>query len=171
MTLCGVRLGQFRRYLYGQAESCLGSCFMRSMRGAVQGWDTLVMGTISQGRFVQGGQHPRTFGRRHIGRGHINPASLDWCKKARAFFCAFLKLQFIEMHDIVCQCPSVWCRCSLLAAVLCPTSTGTASGLPGAWPRSRRPTPPPPPPPSPGTPATPTVQPGPLQRWAIVEYV
>jgi hypothetical protein len=43
---------------------------------AVQGWDTLVRGTkISKGRFVQGAQHPRTFGREHIGRGHINPAS------------------------------------------------------------------------------------------------
>jgi hypothetical protein len=29
-----------------------------------------------KGRFVQGAQHPRTFGRGHIGRGHINPASL-----------------------------------------------------------------------------------------------
>jgi hypothetical protein len=40
------------------------------MRDAVQCWDTLVRGTISKGRFVQGAQHPRTFG-----RGHINPAS------------------------------------------------------------------------------------------------
>ena len=52
---------------------------MRSKRDAVQGWelgswDTLVRGTISKGRFVQGAQHPRTFGRGHIGRGHINPA-------------------------------------------------------------------------------------------------
>ncbi len=49
--------------------------FMRSMHGAVQGWDTLVRGTISQGRFVPEAQHPRTFGWGHIGRGHINPAS------------------------------------------------------------------------------------------------
>ncbi len=37
--------------------------------------DTLVRGTISKGRFVQGAQHPRIFVRGHIGRGHINPAS------------------------------------------------------------------------------------------------
>ncbi len=43
---------------------------------AVQGRDTSVRGTISKGCFVQGGQHPRIFGRGHIGRGHINPASL-----------------------------------------------------------------------------------------------
>ncbi len=48
---------------------------MRSMRGAVQGQDTSVRGIICKGRFVQGSQHPRTFGRGHIGRGHINPAS------------------------------------------------------------------------------------------------
>jgi hypothetical protein len=40
-----------------------------------QGWDTSVSGTISKGRFAQGAQHPRIFGREHIGRGHINPAS------------------------------------------------------------------------------------------------
>ncbi len=45
------------------------------MPGAVQGWDTLVRGTISKGRFVQGVQHLRKFGQGHIGRGHINPAS------------------------------------------------------------------------------------------------
>ncbi len=60
---------------YGQADSCSGSCFMRSVHGAVQGRDTSVRGIISKGRFVQGAQHPRTFGRGHIGRGHINPAS------------------------------------------------------------------------------------------------
>jgi hypothetical protein len=58
----------------GQADSYRGSCFMRSKRDAVQGWDTLVRGTISKGRFVQGTQHPKTFGQGHIGRGHINPA-------------------------------------------------------------------------------------------------
>jgi hypothetical protein len=47
---------------------------MRSMRGSVKGRDTLVRGIISKGRFVQGAQHPRTFGRGHTGRGHINPA-------------------------------------------------------------------------------------------------
>ncbi len=45
------------------------------MLDAVQGWDTLVRGKISKGRFVQGAQHPRTFSQGHIGRGHINPAS------------------------------------------------------------------------------------------------
>jgi hypothetical protein len=58
---------------------------MRSMRGAVQGRETSVRGIIYKGRFVQGMQHPRTFGRGPIGRGpiglgpigrgHINPAS------------------------------------------------------------------------------------------------
>jgi hypothetical protein len=48
---------------------------MRSMRGAVQGRETPVKGIISKGRFVQGPQHTRTFGRGHIGRGHINLAS------------------------------------------------------------------------------------------------
>ena len=43
----------------GQADSCRESCFMRSMcDAAVQGWGTLVRGTISKGRFVQGTQHP-----------------------------------------------------------------------------------------------------------------
>jgi hypothetical protein len=37
---------------------------------ADQGRETLVRGVISKGRFVQGAQHPRTFG-----RGHIIPAS------------------------------------------------------------------------------------------------
>ncbi len=46
-----------------------------SMLDAVQGRDTSVRDTISKGRFVQGVQHPRIFGRGHIGRGHINPAS------------------------------------------------------------------------------------------------
>ncbi len=45
---------------------------MQSMRGAVQGRDTSVRGIISKGRFVQGAQHPRTFGRGHIGWGDIN---------------------------------------------------------------------------------------------------
>ncbi len=34
-----------------------------------------IRGIICKGRFVQGPQHPRTFGRGHIGRGHINPVS------------------------------------------------------------------------------------------------
>jgi hypothetical protein len=44
-----------------------------SILDAVQGWDISVRDTISKGRFVQGAQHPRIFGRGHIGRGHINP--------------------------------------------------------------------------------------------------
>jgi hypothetical protein len=43
------------------------------MVDAVQGRDTSVRDTISKGGFVQGVQHPRIFGRGHIGRGHINP--------------------------------------------------------------------------------------------------
>jgi hypothetical protein len=43
------------------------------MLGAVQGGDTSVRGSIFKGRSVQGAQHPRIFGRGHIGRGHINP--------------------------------------------------------------------------------------------------
>ncbi len=46
-----------------------------SMLDAVQGRDTSVRDTMSKGRFVPGAQHPRIFGRGHIGRGHINPAS------------------------------------------------------------------------------------------------
>ncbi len=61
----------------GQADSCRRSCFMRSVHGAVQGRDTSVRGIISKACFIQGAQHPRTFGRGHIGRGHINPASRE----------------------------------------------------------------------------------------------
>ncbi len=52
------------------------------MLDAIQGRDTSVRDTISKGRFVQGAQHPRIFGRGNIGRGHINPAS----NKARRLF-------------------------------------------------------------------------------------
>jgi hypothetical protein len=64
MGVADVMLGQVRSVSSvpnGQADSCRGSCFMRSMRDAVQGWDTLVRGTISKEHFVQGAQHPRTF--------------------------------------------------------------------------------------------------------------
>jgi hypothetical protein len=51
------------------------------MLDVVQGRDTSVRGIISKGRFVQGAQNPRIFGRGHIGRGHINPASFkDYAK-------------------------------------------------------------------------------------------
>ncbi len=46
-----------------------------SMLDVVQGRETTVRGTISKGRYVQGAQHPKIFGRGFIGRGHINPAS------------------------------------------------------------------------------------------------
>jgi hypothetical protein len=49
-----------------------------SMHYAVQGWDISARGTISKGHFVQGVQHPRTFGQGHIGQGHINPAYLTY---------------------------------------------------------------------------------------------
>ncbi len=78
MGVADVMLGQVRSVSSVPnvlVDSCRGSCFMRSMHYAVKGWDTLVKGTISKGHFVQGAQHPRTFGRGHIGRGHINPAS------------------------------------------------------------------------------------------------
>jgi hypothetical protein len=52
-----------------------GPCIVRSRPDAVQGRDTSVRDTLSKGRFVQGAQHPRIFGRGLIGRGHINPAS------------------------------------------------------------------------------------------------
>jgi hypothetical protein len=45
------------------------------MVDAVQGRDTSVRDIIAMEGFVQGAQHPRIFGRGHIGRGHINPAS------------------------------------------------------------------------------------------------
>ncbi len=48
------------------------------MVDAVRGRDTSVRDTISKGDFIQGAQHPRIFGRGHIGRGHINPASTVW---------------------------------------------------------------------------------------------
>ncbi len=51
-------------------------------RSAVQGRDTSVGDTTSKGCFVQGVQHPRTFGRGHISRGHINPAF--WALRSRS---------------------------------------------------------------------------------------
>jgi hypothetical protein len=55
-------------------EAAIAADGASSMLDAVQGRDTLVSGTISKGRFVQGAQHPRIFGQGHISRGHINPA-------------------------------------------------------------------------------------------------
>ena len=55
MGVADVMLGQVRSVLSvpnGQADSCRGSCFMRSMRDAVQGCYTLVRGTISKEHFV-----------------------------------------------------------------------------------------------------------------------
>ncbi len=78
MGVTDVMLGQVRSVSSvpnGLVDSCRGSCFMRSMRDVVQGRDRSVRGIVSEGQFVQGAQHPRTFGQGHIGRGHINPAS------------------------------------------------------------------------------------------------
>ncbi len=41
------------------------------------GWDGSVRGKIAKGHFVQGMQHPRIFGRGHIGRGWTNIARLQ----------------------------------------------------------------------------------------------
>ncbi len=57
-------------------EAAIAADRASSMLDAVQGRDTSFRDTISKGRFVQGAQHPRIFGRGHIGQGHINPASL-----------------------------------------------------------------------------------------------
>ena len=43
-----------------------------------KGWDGSVRGKIAKGHFVQGMQHPRIFGRGHIGRGWTNIAPLIW---------------------------------------------------------------------------------------------
>ncbi len=59
-------------------EAAIAADRASSILDAVQGRDTSVRDTISKGRFVQGAQHPRIFGRGHIGRGHINPAYFDW---------------------------------------------------------------------------------------------
>ncbi len=40
----------------------------------IKGWDGSVRGKLSKGHFVQGMQHPRIFGRGHIGRGWTNIA-------------------------------------------------------------------------------------------------
>ncbi len=79
MGVTDVMLGKVRSVSSvpnGQADSCSGSC-SESMHDAIQGRDTSVRGKIAKGLIVQGAQHPRTFGRGHIGRGHINPASSD----------------------------------------------------------------------------------------------
>ncbi len=85
LTLCRVRLGKYcRGWRPGIIDAVhalrplrsevvvklapsltttlwtLHLCVVQSMHDAVQGWDTLVRGTISKGRFVQGVQHPGT---------------------------------------------------------------------------------------------------------------
>ncbi len=45
---------------------------LRSIKS--KGWDGSVRGKIAKGHFVQGLQHPRIFGRGHIGRGWTNIA-------------------------------------------------------------------------------------------------
>jgi hypothetical protein len=47
---------------------------LRSIKS--KGWDGSVRGKITKGHFVQGMQHPRIFGRGHIGRGWTNIAPL-----------------------------------------------------------------------------------------------
>ena len=44
-----------------------------------KGWDGLVRGKIAKGHFVQGMQHPRIFGRGHIGQGWTNIAPSPRC--------------------------------------------------------------------------------------------
>jgi hypothetical protein len=80
MGVTDVMLGQVRSVYSvpnGQADCCRGSLYAIHALDAWRspGRDTSVRGIISKGRFVQGAQHPRAFGRGHIGRGHINPAS------------------------------------------------------------------------------------------------
>ncbi len=77
MVKLGARRARSLTQLRGlDTHALCGPCIVRSMPDVVQGWDTSVRGTISKGRFVQGAQHPITFGQGHIGRGHINPASI-----------------------------------------------------------------------------------------------
>ncbi len=45
---------------------------LRSIKS--KGWDGSVRGKLAKGHFVQGMQHPRIFGRGHIGRGWTNIA-------------------------------------------------------------------------------------------------
>ncbi len=47
---------------------------LRSIKS--KGWDGSVRGKIAKGHFVQGLQHPRIFGRGHIGRGWTNIAPI-----------------------------------------------------------------------------------------------
>ncbi len=47
---------------------------LRSIKS--KGWDGSVRGKIAKGHFVQGMQHPRIFGRGHIGRGWTNIAPI-----------------------------------------------------------------------------------------------
>jgi hypothetical protein len=72
---------------------------MRSMRGAFQDRDTSVRGIICKGRFVQGAQRPRTFGRGHIGRGHINPAYIIHLLEFELNVLNALFLLILEEHN------------------------------------------------------------------------
>jgi hypothetical protein len=54
-------------------RSAVGSrVSLRSIKS--KGWDGSVRGKLAKGHFVQGMQHPRIFGRGHIGRGWTNIA-------------------------------------------------------------------------------------------------
>jgi hypothetical protein len=73
------------------------------MLNAVQGRDTSVRDTISKGRFVQGAQHPRIFGRGHIGWGHINPASIEQFRRDNGHlnFTYLEKFPFVHCLNMV----------------------------------------------------------------------
>ncbi len=51
--------------------------------------DGSVRGTITKGRFVQGAQHPRIFGRRHIGRGRTNIAPFQAAANPIVLYCTY----------------------------------------------------------------------------------
>jgi hypothetical protein len=48
--------------------------FRKLLKIRIYGWDGLVRGKIAKGQFVKGMQHPRIFGRGHIGQGQTNIA-------------------------------------------------------------------------------------------------
>ncbi len=46
----------------------------------IKGMGWFSQGQLAKGHFVQGIQHPRSFGRGHIGRGWTNIAPCEWCQ-------------------------------------------------------------------------------------------
>ncbi len=79
-------------------EAAIAADGASSMLDTVQGWDTSVRRTIYKGRSVQGAQHPRIFGRGHIGRGHINPASNF---PVSVMYCAIKRPSYANLPDSV----------------------------------------------------------------------